>query len=177
MCVCVCGFMGQSFDKRIAILPVNFWALHGTRNFLPLIPILSQLNHVHMHIINLFKICFIIIIIIIMLPSTPIPLKWSLPLRFSTTTLHDYLFSPIRATCPIHLIFLHCITKIIFYEVTVGILWSVPTRRTCSSPASSFFLLNNLLETLFFALLPLSDIRWDTKFHALKEQPFRLLFS
>ena len=118
------------FEKPIAIQPVNFEALHGTRNFLPLIPILSQLNH--FHILNLFKIRFIMI-----LPSMLIPLKWSLPLKFSTTTLHDYLFSSIRAISPIHLILLQCITKIIFDAVNVGIVWSFPTCRTYSNESTN----------------------------------------
>jgi hypothetical protein len=130
MCLCLHGT--KFFEKPIAIQPVNFEALHGTWNFLSLVPILSQLNHFHIHILNLFKIRFIMI-----LPSIPIPLKWSLPLRFSTTTLHDYLFSSIRATSPIHLILLQCITRIILDAVNVGTEWSFPTCRTYSNESTN----------------------------------------
>ena len=75
--VCVCDFMGQSFWKANCQSASQF--LSPSKNFLPLFPILSQLNHIH--ILNLFKIHFIII-----LPPTPSPLTWSLPLRFSTRT-------------------------------------------------------------------------------------------
>ena len=78
--------------------------------------ILSQISPVHTHRSHFLKIHFKII-----LPSTPIFSKWSLPLSlntscFPTITLCPPLLFPTRSTCPTHLSFLDLIIRIIFYE-------------------------------------------------------------
>jgi len=52
----------------------------------------------------------------ITLPSTPGSPKWSLSLMFPTKTNYTPLFSPIRATCSVHLILLDFITRKILGE-------------------------------------------------------------
>ena len=47
----------------------------------------------------------------IILPSTPGSPKWFFPSGFPTKPLYTPLISPIRATCPAHLIPLDCITR------------------------------------------------------------------
>jgi hypothetical protein len=52
----------------------------------------------------------------IVYPSTSWSSQWSLPSGFPTNILYAFLFSPIRATCPVYLTLLHLIILIILGE-------------------------------------------------------------
>jgi len=77
----------------------------------PPIPILSRLDQVHTPTLQFLKIHLNII-----LQSTPVSSKWFFPSGFPTKTLYTPLLSPIRATCPVHLILLYFITRTILGE-------------------------------------------------------------
>jgi hypothetical protein len=84
----------------------------------------------------------------IILPSTPWSSKWSLFLWFPTKALYALLLSPIRATCPVHLILLNSITWIIFGEECRSLSSSL--YSFFYSPVTSSLLGPNiLLNTLF----------------------------
>jgi len=77
----------------------------------PPVSILGQPNPIHIHTSHLLEIRPNIIH-----SSTPRSLQWSLSLRFpQQDTIHP-LSSPIRATCPAHLILLDFITRTILGE-------------------------------------------------------------
>jgi hypothetical protein len=102
-------------------------------------PILSQLDPVHtpaFHFLNIH--------LNIILSSTPESPKWSLSPRFSSTKIfYTPLLSPIRATCPTHLILLDLITQTILGEEYRSLSPSL-----CSflhSPATSSLLGPNIL--------------------------------
>ena len=77
----------------------------------PTVSILGQSNPVHIPTSHLLEIQPNIIH-----PSTPRSPQWSLSLRFSHKDLIHPLSSPIRATCPAHLILLDFITRTILGE-------------------------------------------------------------
>ena len=82
----------------------------------------------------------------ITLPSTPGSPKWSLSFRFPPPKPH-ILLSPIRVTCPAHLILLGFITQKILGEECRSLSSSL-----CSflhSPVTSSLLGPNILNTLF----------------------------
>ena len=72
----------------------------------PLVSILGQPNPVHIPTSHLLEIHPNIIH-----PSTPRSPQWFLPSGFPNKTLYTPLSSPIRATCPAHLILLDFITR------------------------------------------------------------------
>ena len=89
----------------------------------------------------------------IILPSTPGFSKWLLSSGFSTKTLYTPLLSPIRATCPAHLILLYLVTRTIFGEA-----YRPLSSSLCSilhSPFTSSLLGPNILSTLFLNILRL----------------------
>ena len=77
----------------------------------PPVSILGQPNPVHIPTYHLLEIHPNIIH-----PSTPRSPQWSFPSGFPTKTLYTPLSSPIRATCPAHLILLDFITRKILGE-------------------------------------------------------------
>ena len=89
----------------------KFPIFHGTRKFITALPILGPPNPVHIPTSHLLEIHPNIIH-----PSTPRSPEWSLSLRFPHQDPIYPLSSPIRATCPAHLILLDFITRTILGE-------------------------------------------------------------
>ena len=83
---------------RILWNPTVYYRIHKC---MPPVPILNQIDPVHTLVRPFLKIHLNII-----LPSTTGSSKRSPSLRFPHQTLYTPLLSPIRATCPIHLILL-----------------------------------------------------------------------
>jgi len=117
----------------------------------PPVHILSQNNPVHTPTSHLLKIHLNII-----LPLTPRSSKWSLSLRFPHKTLYTHHLSPIRATCPAHLI-LDFITRTILvsstlYEVPYYVVFSArllphpSLAQIFSTPYSQYLSLSSSLN-------------------------------
>ena len=95
----------------------------------------------------------------IIFPSMPRSSKWSLPLRFPTKTLYTPLLSPIRATCPVHLILLDFITRTVFgeqYKSLSSSLCSYLHSPVTSSLFGSNIPLNTQFSNTFSLLFSLS---------------------
>ena len=98
----------------------------------PLVPILGQPNSVPIPTSHLLKIHPNIIH-----PSTPMSPQWSLSSGFPTKILYAPLSSPIRATCPAHLILLDIFTRTIkqnniyFICIVTKFFGKLTTIRPC----------------------------------------------
>ena len=106
--------------------------------------IVSQIDPVHTHTSHFLKIRLNII-----LPSTSRSPQWSLFPGFPTKPLHTPLPSPIRATCPAHLILLDFITPTILgeeYRTLSSSLCSSLHSPLTSSLLGSIILLNILFS-------------------------------
>jgi len=102
----------------------------------------SPHTHIHFSKINLN----------IILPSMPGSPSGLLPSGFLTKTLYTPLLSPIRATCPAHLIILDFITRTILGEVYR--LFSSSLCNFLHSPATSSLLGTNILINTLFSKHP-----------------------
>ena len=95
-------------SQEISSISRNPKVHYRTHNIPPPVPILGQPNPVHIPTHHLLEIHPNIIH-----PSTPRSPQWSLSLRFPHQDPIHPLSSPIRATCPAHLILIDFITRTI----------------------------------------------------------------
>ena len=125
----------------------------------PPVSILGQPNPVHIPTSHLLEIHLNIIH-----PSTPRSRHWSPSLRFPHQDPIHPLSSPIRATCPAHLILLHFITHTILSEEYKS--FSSSLCSLLHSPVTSSLLGPNiLLNTMFSNTLSfLSSLNLNDKF-------------
>ena len=110
----------------------------------PLVSILSQPNPVHIPTFHLLEIHPNIIH-----PSTPRSPQWSLSLRRPNQDPIHPLSSPIRATCPAHLILLDFITRTILGELYKS--FSCSLCNLLHSPVTSSLIGPNILVNTMFS--------------------------
>ena len=96
---------------------------------LPFVLTLSQIKSVHYLLSDLRSILILSSNILLRLQ------RCLFPLRFPTKNLQAPLYNSIRATCPVHLILLYSITRIIFGAEQKS--WSSSLRSFLQSPVTS----------------------------------------
>ena len=130
-------------SQEIPLISRNLKVHYRTHKHPPPVSILDQPNPVHIPTSHLLEIHPNIIH-----PSMPRSPQWSLSLQFPTKTLYTPLSSPIRATCPAHLILLDFITRTILCEEYKS--FSSSLCNLFHSPVTSSLLGPNiLLNTIF----------------------------
>ena len=131
-------------SQKIPRISRNPKVHYRTHNRPPPVSILGQPNPVHIPTSHLLEIRRNIIH-----PSTPRSPQWSPSLRFPhQDPIRPSLLSPIRATCPAHLILLDFITRTVLREEYKS--FSSSLRNLLHSPATSSLLGPNiLLNTMF----------------------------
>ena len=130
-----------SASQEIPSVLLNPKVHYRIHKCLPPVPILSQLNPVKTSTSHWLKNYFNII-----LP------RGLFPSGFPTKTLYTPLLSPIRATCPTHLILLDFITRTIFCEQYRSLSSSL--CNFLHSPVTSSLLDPNILLNTLFSNTP-----------------------
>ena len=131
-------------SQEIPRISLNPKVLYRTHKRPPPVSILGQPNPVHIPTSHLLEIRPNIIHL-----STPRSLHWSLSLRFAHQDPIHPLSSPIRATCPAHLILLDFITRTVLGEEYKSFSYSL--CNLLHSPVTSSLLVPNILLNTNFS--------------------------